>query len=1025
MKAQYSQNSIRIDRYLLNSFIVLLLLIVIGCGSDNDNPVNDTTAPVISVTGDNPATVDHADTYSDAGATANDDIDGNVSVTSSGSVDTSTVGSYTITYSATDTSGNQSTAIRTVNVVDGTAPDITITGDNPTSVGQNEEYQDQGATAEDAVDGDVAVTTSGTVDSSTLGEYIITYTASDEAGNQATATRTVNVIDVTAPEITVTGNNPATVVQNTEYTDAGATAVDDTDGTVNVTSSGEVDTSTVGEYTITYTAVDVAGNQATAQRTVNVEPPTIRGVAAAGAAIVGTVTVKGSLGVSTSALIEIDGSYNVDVTGLTPPYRIRAEGTVGGKTYRLHSYAEQSDIGNTVNITPFTDLIVANTAQQLAASFFDSDSMSSLDADELAAQESALQNKLQQVFDALGLGTAIDLLRTAFNADHSGLDAALDLVLIGSAEENVVTITNLLDNSTISDDISDPDDNSEVLTVDPDAVTVAVSDTQAIANLFESLAQAFATGLPNPDDIENLFNQDFLENDSGRSEFLTNITTDPQTVGLAFASVSIAELDSSLGTATVSFNVIFEQQVDKESITWFAARNDDLGWQLLGDQRIVDISELGYHCNDYDGTDGVEGGCGINTSIYDNNFDNNGTGGLPIASASVKLIDGSDGTTVKHTLFLGNPENSSAGDLQVYNEGNGSYQGDWRAFGMGLGEIDPSLFVPGDVVEYNLYTQDLDLTNPVAPEVSVGTEVATYTTEIGFEPEIVGRYPIATIETQSAIENFDINDDLLVEWTLVEGTVSDEVLISINDAQNNRIEIWDESFSSDTTSVTFDAAMFESAIEDNPDFDPNSEQLSLLIRIYAEDEVTGQSHSTDYRVNFGNQSLACDYESGWDEGDGEEFGAPINPNSFADFEEVVASCGGSQQFTFADVAGKTFSSDGESATFSDTGAGTFDDPATGQFQDDSGDEPISFEWYIENVGVNTLLVIYSDSTIDSQLPEDFVFRESLALISVNGTMGQSGAEYHFVIYTEQSNYGDMVRESGDDGEIWNSFDILQ
>jgi hypothetical protein len=1023
MKIRSVSISSEYSKYFLSALLSTFFIFLIGCGGEGDD--EDTTAPVITITGDNPATVSHNTEYIDAGATALDDQDGSVSVSSSGTVDTSMVGSYTISYSASDSSGNQSTATRTVNVVDTSAPVITVAGENPTSIGQNVEYQDAGASAEDAVDGSVAVTVSGEVDITTLGEYTITYSASDAAGNQATATRVVNVVDVTAPEITILGDNPATVVQNDEYTDAGATAVDDTDGSVSVSTSGEVDTSTVGEYIITYTASDAAGNEATAERIVNVEPPTIRGVAAAGAAIVGTVTVKGSLGVSTSALIEADGSYDVDVTGLTPPYRIRAEGTVGGKTYRLHSYAEESDIGNTVNVTPFTDLIVANTAQQIAESFFDSEMAAALEPEELAAQETALQAKLQQVFDALGLETAIDLLRTAFNADHSGLDAALDLVLIGSAEDNVVTITNLLDNSSITDNITDPDDNTEVLEVDPDAVVEAVSDTQAIANLFETLAEAFATGLPDPDDIENLFSEDFLENDSGRSEFLTNITSDPQDVGLSFASVAITQLDSTAGTAVVNFNVIFQDQIDKESIAWLAARDEVLGWQLRGDQRIVDINELNFHCNDYDGTDEFEGGCGINTSVRDNNFDNNGTSGLPIASASVKLIDGSDGSTVKYELFLGTPEHASAGDLHVYNEATGSFDGDWRGFGLSIGQIDPALIVSGDIVEYSLYTQDLDLSNSSAPAVSVGTEVATYSNVVEYEPSTVGLYPMATSETQAAIAGYEIGTDLNIEWTLAEGTVSDEVLIEISDSQFNRIEIWDESFSADTTSVTFSAAVIESAILDNPDFDPNSSSLSLLIRIYAEDEITGQSHSTDYRSDIVITALSCSYESGWDEQANDGLGAPLNPNSFADFEEVVADCGTSLQFTAADIAGNSFMNDGEVITFSDTGSGTAENPATGHFDDGSGVEPIAFEWFVESVGVNTLLVIYTDSMIDASLPEGFSLRESSALTSIVGNMGEAGSEYHFVKYSEQSNYGDMLREVGDDGEIWSSSDVLQ
>jgi len=911
------------------------------------------------------------------------------------------------------------------NDADTTAPVITIIGENPATIAQDEIYTDSGATATDAVDGAVSVRASGTVDTATLGAYTITYTASDAAGNTGTATRAVNVVDVTPPVITIIGDNPATVIQDAVYSDAGATAIDDTDGSVDVISSGTVDTSTVDVYTITYTATDLSGNESTATRIVNVEPPTLSGVAAAGAAIVGTVTVRGSLGLSNSAIIEADGNYNVDVTGLTPPYRIRAQGTVGGRTYKLYSYAEEGDVGNTVNVTPFTDLIIANTAQQIAESFFNSNTSTTLVPVEVAAQEAALQAKLQAVFDALGLDTAIDLLRTTFSADHTGLDAALDLILIGTAESNIVTITNLLDGSTITDDISDPNDNSAVLPIDPTAVDVAVSDIQTIANLFESLAQAFAAGLPNPANIEDIFSVDFIENDASRGEFLTDITTDPTNVGLAFSSVDISDLDSTLGTATVSFHVIFQGEVDLEVTTWSADRDSVLGWQLRGDQRIVDVDELTYHCNDFDGTDNFPGGCGINTSIIDENFDNNGTSGVAIASGTAKLIDGSDGTTVKHTIYLGTPVNGTAGELQIYNEATGTYQYDWRAFGSTLGEIDPALFVPGDIVEYSIYTQDLDLTIPTAPAVAVGSEVSTFSSVILYEPSTVGLYPAATTETITAIENYTIGTDLIVAWTLATGTVSDEVFIEISDSQNNRIQIRDESFASTATSITFSVAAFNAAIADNPDFDPATANYSVMIRIFAMDPLTGQAHSTDYRAQIVSSALTCSHQSGWDDTADGGLGAPINPNSFAEFESVVSACGTSIQFTSADIAGNSFLEGGETTSFFDTGSATEMSPATGEFDEGSGITPIGFQWYVENVGTNTLLVIYTDSTIDTNLPAGFSFRETSALTSLAGTMGQAGAEYNFVKYSEQSNYGDMVRSSGSDGEIWNSTDILQ
>ena len=83
--------------------------------------------------------------------------------------------------------------------------------------------------------------------------------------NTGTATRTVTVVDTTAPVITVLSGTD-TVEMGSTWTDAGATA----DGGETVTSSGTVDTSTVGTSTITYSATDAEENTGTATRTVTV-----------------------------------------------------------------------------------------------------------------------------------------------------------------------------------------------------------------------------------------------------------------------------------------------------------------------------------------------------------------------------------------------------------------------------------------------------------------------------------------------------------------------------------------------------------------------------------------------------------------------------------------------------------------------------------------------------------------------------------------------------------------------------------
>ena len=77
---------------------------------------------------------------------------------------------------------------------DTTAPPITLTGDAEINLFEGGSFVDEGATATDDRDGEVEVSVSGTVDTSTVGTYLLTYTARDEAGNSQSTSRKVNIL---------------------------------------------------------------------------------------------------------------------------------------------------------------------------------------------------------------------------------------------------------------------------------------------------------------------------------------------------------------------------------------------------------------------------------------------------------------------------------------------------------------------------------------------------------------------------------------------------------------------------------------------------------------------------------------------------------------------------------------------------------------------------------------------------------------------------------------------------------------
>lgn len=78
---------------------------------------------------------------------------------------------------------------------DSTAPNITLNGLEVMQIDLQEVYVEPGATANDGEDGSVNVIITGIVNNDLKGNYTITYTAADAAGNTATADRIVQVVN--------------------------------------------------------------------------------------------------------------------------------------------------------------------------------------------------------------------------------------------------------------------------------------------------------------------------------------------------------------------------------------------------------------------------------------------------------------------------------------------------------------------------------------------------------------------------------------------------------------------------------------------------------------------------------------------------------------------------------------------------------------------------------------------------------------------------------------------------------------
>jgi len=101
--------------------LFFVILFFYACVDDDQIFIeNDITPPSISIIGDNTINIYQNTIYVDAGATAIDNIDGDLttSIITTGSVNTNLINSYTITYSVSDAANNSTSATRQVNVIE-------------------------------------------------------------------------------------------------------------------------------------------------------------------------------------------------------------------------------------------------------------------------------------------------------------------------------------------------------------------------------------------------------------------------------------------------------------------------------------------------------------------------------------------------------------------------------------------------------------------------------------------------------------------------------------------------------------------------------------------------------------------------------------------------------------------------------------------------------------------------------------------------------------------------------------------
>lgn len=314
------------------------------------------------------------------------------------------------------------------------------------------------------------------------------------------------------------------------------------------------------------------------------QPVTLSGVAAAGAPIAGIVNVKGANGATASSPIGSDGTYSIDVTDLTAPYILFAEGTVNGKSIKIFSAGVAA---GTINITPVTDFILRNAVAGSAEAAFDNWITTQVSATALTTAEAGAQAQLTPLLNAAGVSADVDLFTTPFSADHTGLDAVLDSITI-SYNGDIATVTNNATGESFTDNITLTGDSAGF------QGSGNLSDAEAINAFWKSLGDLFATQ-PSNTEISNWVNShlanDFLDEGFNKTELHDDwITDESPEVGETFSAVIVAPLDVSATSHTKGYSVrvSVSSHFGSESFITFMVF-DGTKWLWFGDQKWLEI----------------------------------------------------------------------------------------------------------------------------------------------------------------------------------------------------------------------------------------------------------------------------------------------------------------------------------------------------------------------------------------------------------------------------------------------------
>jgi len=280
----------------------------------------------------------------------------------------------------------------------------------------------------------------------------------------------------------------------------------------------------------------------------------VKGVAATGAAISGIVYAYDIDGkASPIANINADGTYEVDVDGLTPPLMITTIGVSNLKPAIYHSIATSSDIDKNVNVTPLTEVVLAYAAGRPAADIVLADMPTVVT--QIPAAVTQVKNIVAPLTAAVG-ATITNPLTDTFSANGTGMDKVLDNINVMPAKQGGTIDVRLVGNNVSLGTVTLPAaaGQAAIATASTAVTPLHLTNAQKLATAIAdanvcmaSLTSLYATTIPTASALQVYFDPSFKSWGGNRTWFVNYFTTPAPNgrgeIGMKWVIGAVADYD--------------------------------------------------------------------------------------------------------------------------------------------------------------------------------------------------------------------------------------------------------------------------------------------------------------------------------------------------------------------------------------------------------------------------------------------------------------------------------------------------